>query len=237
MLTVLTVLAPLALALQIPIQIPIQSGSVDFYNPNLSGGSMLNNAGGGLGEPLNVIISGKSSPEVLTNDGIVSYARAIGFSEECLGIHIGAPQSANLGDGHGWVNQTMELREDYGNEELGTCLESVIGGNHFRVYRQDGPSAMSGALFLAVSQEEDVEEDHTIVPDGYNIGRNQLVEHAVGNHHFDGVYYTTTAKNITGLLPAGSEGVNHGIATDGITTLLTVQTSSSSVDDKVPEAK
>ncbi len=39
MLTVLTVLAPLALALQIPFQ----SGSVDFYDPNLSGGSMLNN--------------------------------------------------------------------------------------------------------------------------------------------------------------------------------------------------
>ncbi|KAK0480924.1 hypothetical protein IW261DRAFT_1150493 [Armillaria novae-zelandiae] len=218
MLTVLTVLAPLALALQIPIQ----PGSVDFYDPNLGGGSMLNNVGGGLGEPLNVIISGKSSPEVLTNDGIINYARAIGFSEECLGIHIGALQSANLGDGHGWVNQTMELREDYGDEELGTCLESLIGGNHFRVYRQDGPSATSGALFLAVSQEEDVEENHTIVPDGYNIGRNQLVDHAVGSHHFDGVYYMTTAKNITGLLPPGSVGVNHGIATDGITTLLTV---------------
>ncbi|KAK0438332.1 uncharacterized protein EV420DRAFT_1623280 [Desarmillaria tabescens] len=207
MLTVLIVLAPLALALQLPIQ----PGSVDFYDPNLNGGSMLDNAGGGLGEPLNVIISGKSSPEVLTNDGIViTHGRLDCISEECLGIHIGDPQSANLGDGHGWVNQTMELREDYGNEELGTCLETIIGGNHFRVYRQDGPDAMSGALFLARKQ-------HTIVPDGYNIGRDQLVQHAVGNHHFDGVHYTTTAKNITGLLPAG-------IATDGITTLLTVQT-------------
>lgn len=220
MLTVITALAPLALA----IQLPIQSGSVDFYDPNLNGGSMLNNAGGGLGEPLNVIISGKSSPEVLTNDGIVNYARAIGFSEECLGIHLGDPQSANLGDGHGWVNQTIELREDYGNEELGTCLESIIGGNHFRVYRQDGPSAMSGALFLAVSREQDVEENHTIVPDGYNIGRDQLVGHAIGKHDFDGVHYKTVAKNITGLLPPGSVGVNHGIATDGLTTLLTVQT-------------
>ncbi|KAF8921100.1 hypothetical protein CPB85DRAFT_1168814, partial [Mucidula mucida] len=196
--------------------------SVDYYDPRLAGGSMLNNAGGGLGEPLNVIISGQSSPEVLTNAGIVQYARAIGFSEECLGIHLGDPQAANLGDGHGWVNQTMELREDYGDPDIGTCLESLIGGNHFRVYRQDGPGANSGALFLAVSQEEDVFEQHTIIPDGYNIGRNKLVQHALGAHEFDGVTYETTAKNVTGLMPAGAVGVNHGIATDGIVTLLRV---------------
>lgn len=53
-------------------------------------------------------------------------------STECLGIHLGDPQSANLGDGNGWVNQTAELREDYGHANVGTCLESVIGGNHFR---------------------------------------------------------------------------------------------------------
>lgn len=53
-------------------------------------------------------------------------------SEECLDIHLGSPFSANLGDGHGWVNQTIELRQDYGSADLGTCLESLIGGNHFR---------------------------------------------------------------------------------------------------------
>lgn len=37
-----------------------------------------------------------------------------------------------MGDGNGWVNQTIELREDYGSASLGTCLESAIGGNHFR---------------------------------------------------------------------------------------------------------
>ena len=41
--------------------------------------------------------------------------------------------SANLGDGNGWVNQTIELRQDYDNEGIGTCLESLIGGNHFRL--------------------------------------------------------------------------------------------------------
>lgn len=70
-------------------------------------------------------------------------------STECLGIHLGAPQSANLGDGNGFVNQTVELREDFGDPILGTCEESLIGGNHLRVFRQNGSEANSGALFLA----------------------------------------------------------------------------------------
>ena len=70
-------------------------------------------------------------------------------SEECLGIHLGDPFPANLGDGHGAVNQSVELRQDYGSPLLGTCLESLIGGNHFRVWFQNGPSADSGAAFLA----------------------------------------------------------------------------------------
>lgn len=183
---------------------------------------MLDNAGNGLGEPLNVIISGLSSLGVLTNTGIVNFAKAVGFSTECLSIHLGAPQSANLGDGNDFVNQTIELRQDFGNVNFGTCLESVFGGNHFRVFRQNGPLANTGALFLAVSQEEDEEENHTIVPDGYDIGRNLLVSNAVGITTFGGVTYSTTAETITGLLAPGSTGVNHGIATDGITTLLRV---------------
>ena len=66
-----------------------------------------------------------------------------------MGLHIGNPFSANLGDGNGPVNQTIELRQDYGNAELGTCLESLIGGNHFRLYFQNGASADSGAAFFA----------------------------------------------------------------------------------------
>ena len=52
-------------------------------------------------------------------------------STECFGIHLGDPQSANLGDGNGAVNQTIELRQDFGSASVGTCLESLIGGNHF----------------------------------------------------------------------------------------------------------
>ncbi|KAJ7161049.1 hypothetical protein C8R46DRAFT_1353713 [Mycena filopes] len=215
------------------------SRPVAFYNPNLNGGSMLNNAGDGAGEPLNVIISALSSPPVLTDEGILHFAQAIGFSYECLHQHRGDPQTANLGDGNGWVPQTMELRQDFGNDELGTCLESLIGGNHFRVYRQNGTAANSGALFLAVSQEEvwgaasksichnvdsvrDLWDGHTIIPDGYNAGRDKLVANAVGETSHEDVTYFTVAQNLTGLLAPGSEGVNHGIATDGITVLLTV---------------
>ncbi|THH29455.1 hypothetical protein EUX98_g4741 [Antrodiella citrinella] len=182
-----------------------------FFNPVNGGGSWLDNAGVGVGEPLNVIISGFSSPDVLTDDGIVNYARAIGFSEECFGIHIGTPQSANLGDGNGFVNQTIELRQDFGSSGLGTCLESLVGGNHFRVYRQNGPTANSGALFLAVSKEEDVFESHNIIPDGYDIGRDMLVTAATGTTNFGGVTYTTQVERMANLMPSGSAGVNHGM--------------------------
>ena len=77
-------------------------------------------------------------------------------------------------------------------------------------------------MFLAVSKEEDASENHTIAPDGYDVGRDQLVSSAVGTKSFGGVTYSTTAQNITGLLPVGSDGINHGIAIDGIVTLLTV---------------
>ncbi|KAJ7157955.1 hypothetical protein C8R43DRAFT_996424 [Mycena crocata] len=194
----------------------------EFYDPHAQGGSMLNNAGYGMGEPLNVIISGYSAPSVLTNAGFLGFAKALGFATECFGIHMGDPQSANLGDGHGWVNQTMEIREDYGSTVIGTCWESLAGGNHLRVYRQDGNSANSGALFLAVSKEENVIKHHMISPDGYNIGRDLLVQRATKTNYFNGIKYTSTARSIQGLMAAGTAGVNHGIATDGVVVLLTV---------------
>ena len=45
---------------------------------------------------------------------------------------MGAPQSADLGDGNGFVNQTFLLREDFGNVEFGTCAEQLVGGSHLR---------------------------------------------------------------------------------------------------------
>ncbi|KAI0305514.1 hypothetical protein B0F90DRAFT_1624765 [Multifurca ochricompacta] len=200
----------------------LRKRAVDFVDPTTGGGSWLDNAGSGGGEPLNVVISAQSSPNVLTDSGVLNYAKALGFSTECLGIHIGGPQSANLGDGNGSVNQTVELREDFGSSIFGTCLESAAGGNHFRVFRQNGPTANTGALFLAVSQEEDVTKGHTISPDGYDVGRDKLVNSAIGKKSFGGVTYSTTEQDLTGFLQSGSAGINHGIAIDGVVKLLTV---------------
>lgn len=205
-----------------PKQEPISTDAVPFVNPNLHGGSLLDMTNTGLGEPLNVIISGLSSPWVLADGGFVHFANAVGFGIECFGAHLGDPQAANLGDGHGYVNQTLELRLDYGNPDIGTCWESLVGGNHLRLFRQNGPGANTGALFLAVSQEENVSHGHTITPNGYNIGRDNFVKGALGVKRYQGVKYQTVAQNVTGLLPPGSSGINHGIPTDGVTVLLTV---------------
>ena len=81
----------------------------------------------------------------------------------------------------------------------------------------------------SVSYEEDASEGHDIEPDGYDIGRyverrtarprppanertyrDDLVSGALGTTSYGGVTYSTTAENITGLLAAGSAGINHG---------------------------
>lgn len=65
------------------------------------------------------------------------------------GIHIGTPQTANLGDGNGPQNEIKVMRQDFGVPAIGTGVESLTGGNHFRYWRQNGPKANTGALFLA----------------------------------------------------------------------------------------
>ncbi|KAK0455489.1 uncharacterized protein EV420DRAFT_1272626 [Desarmillaria tabescens] len=211
--------------------ISCRSADVDFYNPLLSGGSMLDKSAG-LGEPLNVIISAKSTSTVLDINsplGAINYFRAIGFSIECFGQHLGTPQSANLGDGRGDVNETAVIRQDFNIPILGTCIESLTGGNHFRVFPQTGPAANSGALFLAVSKEEDLSESHNIIPDGYDIGRfviNHSLPPPLENTVTWVQKYVTEVTNLTGLLQVGSEGINHcgsvGIAIDGVVKMLTV---------------
>jgi len=191
--------------------------NVPYVNPADNGGSQLD-ASAGLGEPLNVIVSGLSSPEVLSTKGIENWARSFGFSTECLGFHLGGPQQANLGDGLGWTNETAVLRWDYDNAMDGSCLESFTGGNHFRFWQQ----ATTGAYFLAVSVEQWVGQHHNIVPDGYDLGRDSLVVRATGNTTFGTNQYTTTSYWVTGLLQPGVEGINHNISIDGRVAVVTV---------------
>jgi hypothetical protein len=88
-----------ALAVQASIAMasPLFERAVDFYDPSARGGSMLDNAGkysyqrivcilkflasigSGVGEPLNIIVSGLSSPTVLGDAGFLGFARAIGL--------------------------------------------------------------------------------------------------------------------------------------------------------------
>ncbi|KIJ30881.1 hypothetical protein M422DRAFT_61685 [Sphaerobolus stellatus SS14] len=165
----------------------------------------------GLGEPLNVIISGQSSPEVLTDAGPMNWARSIGFSNEFL-------------DGNGALPEIKVIREDfYLPFTIGTGIESLVGGNHFKYWRQNGPTANTGALFLAVSHEMDVRHHYDIVSGGYDQGRNELVKKAVGKTSFLGVRYSTTARKISRLLEPGAKRINHGIPIDGDVYLLTIK--------------
>jgi hypothetical protein len=59
----------------------------------------------GLGEPLNRIISNESDPRVLQptmlEGGLYNYFEAFRYGGECLGLHMGNKQVADLGDGTG----------------------------------------------------------------------------------------------------------------------------------------
>jgi len=197
-----------------------------YVDPAVHGGSMLDLAAAPLGEPLNVVISGLSSADVLTDSGFLNYANSLKLGKECLGLHSGGPQYADLGDGNGKVPQTYELRYDYGSTALGTCWESLVGGNHLRMFRQNGTLANTGALFLAVSNERDLSHQHTIAANGYNGGRDAMVKSANGTKGTDhnGVHYQTTSSFVK-MLPVGTAGVNHNISLDGLVAVLTVTSS------------
>jgi len=60
------------------------------------------------------------------------------------------PSSANLGDGNGWVNQSLALRQDYYHlEMMDSSSKNNAAGNLVQLFRQNGPTAHTGALFLA----------------------------------------------------------------------------------------
>ncbi|KAJ8457320.1 hypothetical protein ONZ51_g11606 [Trametes cubensis] len=225
-----------------------------FYDPTTAGGSMLTIAPntGGLGEPLNVIVSGHSDPIVLVDQedsgGLRNYFLSVGFAAECLGQHAGDAQTANLGDGKGQVNETSELRWDYGDPQLGTCTETIKGGNHFRYWIQDGSKANSGAIFMATSYEKPIQDGHDIIFNGYNLGRDWLVGNATaqtsliptanitngttysGQTSFGGYTYKTNVVYLSGILSNSSAGVNHDqsvgnkntLAVDGYVAVMTI---------------
>ncbi|EJC98894.1 uncharacterized protein FOMMEDRAFT_113467 [Fomitiporia mediterranea MF3/22] len=208
-----------------------------WYDPRVNGGRMLDVRPKRVihlsiaeqfttrhfGEPLNVIISGHSDPYVLTESGFHSYAKSIGFSEECLGLHYGNIHRADLGDGDGRKEERFLARQYY-FPVWGTCWESVAGGNHFRAWKQNGTLANSGAWFLGASKEENSGKHHMIVDDGYNLGRDWLVQKATSGSHYRGMWWRAEVVwNENNLLQSGRRGINHGIAQDGRVAILTVK--------------
>ncbi|GAA5935414.1 hypothetical protein JCM3775_006267 [Rhodotorula graminis] len=226
-----------------------------YYNPTSNGGKWLTLArnADGKGEPLNavVVLDGGANDDLfddwslsinfgsylLDSQGVGSYVG------ECLGQSDGARQAANLGDGQGMRNQTDILRENFGDVTYGTCRESAEGGEHFRVFPQVGPEADSGAYFLAASSEEPLSQNHMIVPNGYDLGRDEVVRRAtvsggtkspVTNRTFE-----TTATNASGpgyFANVSIDEINHGIATDGVVAVLNVKVTSDPVAAKSTSA-
>jgi len=200
-----------------------------WVDPAEHGGSMLDLVGNGFREPINVIISGASDQSLMSDQGLLDYSRSIGFSFECLHLHAGGLQHANLGDGQGYKPQLYEYRSIFSPRSpgawIGACWESLAGGNHFRVWRQNGSLANTGAWFLAVSKEEDVTKSHTISTNGYDVGRDLLVHAATKGGTFLGHSWTATVDWKEGLLRPGKQGINHNISIDGRVAILTVHKS------------
>ncbi|KAK2465415.1 hypothetical protein APHAL10511_002769 [Amanita phalloides] len=225
-----------------------------YYDPLSNGGNMVtqvfNTYPAGLGEPLNIIISGKSDAAVLVDQaadgGLQNYFQSFGFGGECLGQHMGASQQANLGDGNGYLNETTEMRWDYGDPQFGTCKESIQGGDHFRYWTQNGPKANSGAIFMASSYELPLSLQHDIIPNGYNLGRDWLIGNMTqtaiptlnlttsstfsGSTTANDYTYRNSVQYVSGLLQNTSTGINHyasvgvdgGYAIDGLVAVVEV---------------
>ncbi|KAF9448725.1 hypothetical protein P691DRAFT_800356 [Macrolepiota fuliginosa MF-IS2] len=191
-----------------------------WHDPRRNGGRMLDFTTKRYGEPLNVVISGHSDPFVLTEEGLHAYAKSLGFSEECLGLHYGALHEANLGDGDERKTEQYLARQYY-FPIWGTCWESLAGGHHFRAWKQNGTLANSGAWFIGASKEYDSGRHHRIVPNGYNLGRDYIVQRASSGGSWKGMSWRTDVEWRSDLLEAGSEGVNHGIEQDGRVAILT----------------
>lgn len=224
-----------------------------FYDPRNDGGAFLTeiSPGSDLGEPLNMIISGNSDPDVLVDQaisgGLRNYFLSLHFSSECLGQHEGDPQTANLGDGNGFLNETAVIRWNYYDPSLGTCKETIQGGNHFRYWVQNGAAANSGAVFMACSYEKPIAQAHDIVVNGYNLGRDYIIGNLTnttvptltlkpndtwsGDTSAGGYTYHTDVTWVGGLLQNTSVGVNHAStvstpetnATDGLVAVMVVK--------------
>jgi len=180
---------------------------------------------------VNAILSAKSDPQILidqeSDGGLRNYFLSFQFGAECLGQHEGSTQIIDLGDGNGPKSETGVIRYDYGDPSLGTCQETIQGGNHFRYWVQNGPLRNSSAVFMAVSYEHTLQLNHLIILNGYDLGRDWAIGNATnqsqpinttsltntstfqGQTTFNGYTYHTTVTYLSGILQNTSNGINH----------------------------
>ncbi|KAK0555807.1 hypothetical protein OC846_000349 [Tilletia horrida] len=184
-----------------------QSGYTD---PKAFGGSSIGYfPDNSNGEPLNVIVTGISSGSDFSN-----WYKAIGYGKECFGLHSGTAMQAFI-DSRGLYDQEGEIRYAYGEDPdaEGSCAESLAG-----YWQQQN----TNAWFLAASHEKNIFDHHDIEADGYDIGRDEIVQAATSSSSYNGQTFVASVQYVDGLLPSGSQGINHGIAIDGRTAVLSV---------------
>ncbi|KDE09368.1 hypothetical protein MVLG_00682 [Microbotryum lychnidis-dioicae p1A1 Lamole] len=200
-----------------------------FYNVTPGGGRWLTYAVDGtlLGEPINVVVSADSDPLIMTEAGLNDWLLSIQYGAEFLNVSLGTKQKADLGDGNGRRNQSEILRYNYFDTIYGTLHESVNGGSHVRIWNQNGPTADSGAWFIAASVEYPAAMGHLIKPNGYDLGRDEVVGNATMKN---GTISPATNRTFSAtsqliqFLPANSSAnINHDIETDGNVAILTVK--------------
>jgi len=124
---------------------------------------------------------------------------------------------ANLGPGNTHVKQGSGsglngvLRWNYAMPEVGTCRETFQGGGHFRWFMQN--SRNGTAYFLAASLEQSLSNLHNIETDGYNRGRDQVVNIATkpGGIEWKGNKFNATVSWIDAgiLMNATSQNISH----------------------------
>ncbi|WFD43204.1 hypothetical protein MPSI1_001859 [Malassezia psittaci] len=194
-----------------------------------------------VGEPLNLIISSESSPDMLQPEGFLVWATALGFGVSCLGQgNSEGFMYANLGTENPNVRQGSlsgnngVMRWNYGLPEIGTCRETIQGGNHFRWFTQHTRQAGT-AIFIASSIELGLDSAHSVSSNGYNLGRDSIVELATDKNgiEWEGNKFNASVKWVEAgrLLNATSENINHpevaptnGTAIDGRVAVLYVNT-------------
>lgn len=200
----------------------LAASTPSYVAPSQNGGGMLTQQK----EPLNVIISGDSDPAVLSPTGFSAYAQSFGFQPDTFAGQSSndGNQSANLGDGRGMQPQAGLCRQN-------GLTEVLQGGNHFRYWFQTGPKANTSAVFLAVSVEAPLNQSHTVVPNGYDLGRDQFVQNATSSARtFQSTTYRTTLVQYNSSLLSGASksSLNHNIGIDGRVAILKVDTSAAS---------